>query len=80
MNSLIASVSQGLVATAVELPFSQITTAPQLTHQRDLLRRVATVDSATCGWVNGDYSELSPYITMFDHNSRQTIIDPFPCY
>lgn len=60
MNSLIASVSQGLVATAVELPFSQITTAPQLTHQRDLLRRVATVDSATCGWVNGDYSELSP--------------------
>ncbi|KEF54974.1 uncharacterized protein A1O9_08626 [Exophiala aquamarina CBS 119918] len=56
--SLIAStVSQVIAPTAIELPFSQITAAPKLTHQRDLLRRAATVDSATCGWVNGDHDD-----------------------
>jgi hypothetical protein len=57
MASLIASVSQGIIPTTLGLPISQITAAPQLTHQRELLRRVETIDSATCGWVNGDYSE-----------------------
>lgn len=57
MAGLIASLSQSIVPTALELPISQITAAPQLTHQRELLRRVATIDSATCGWVNGDYSK-----------------------
>lgn len=64
MDNLIASVGQGIIPTALEPPFSQITAAPQLTHQRDLLRRAASVDSATCGWVNGDYSEDFPCLAL----------------
>lgn len=42
------------------LSVSQITSAPVLTHARDLLRRAESVDSATCGWVNGDKGKIPP--------------------
>lgn len=46
-------------ATAKTIPVSPITSAPSLTHQRDLVKRAETVGSDTCGWVNGDLSEMT---------------------
>jgi len=75
MDSL-SLISSAFVPTALEPPFSQITTAPRLTHQRDLLRRAASVDSATCGWVNGDKGERFFVSAIPRLQVQQMVIDP----
>ncbi|OAP54602.1 hypothetical protein AYL99_11050 [Fonsecaea erecta] len=56
MAEITASVTTSQRATAKAIPVSPITSAPILTHRRDLLKRADTdtVDDNTCGWVNGD--------------------------
>ncbi|OQV10000.1 hypothetical protein CLAIMM_14064 [Cladophialophora immunda] len=56
MAGITASVTSTQRATAKAIPVSPITSAPILTHQRDLIKRsdTDTVEDNTCGWVNGD--------------------------